>query len=532
MLAYWSTVSPFFSHGQRNRFSCKSDDLQTPTAVPQPKKRAVVIGSGWAGLGAAHHLCKQGLDVTVLEGGYESELSRITSSPDEFGMRGFSYPYRNIFALVEELGIKPFTNWTTSAQYSADGLLEVKFPVLQDLPQWPTPLGTLLYTQFARLDLLDRLTSLPLMAAVVDFDNTDDAWRRYDSITARELFKQFGCSEKLYSSVLDPLLQVGLFAPAEQCSAAATLGMLYYFVLAHQKDFDFVWTRGTVKEKIFDPWIDNLKGKGCKFLNGRRVTDFGYNDETGSISEVVCGKESLKADAVVLAVGIGMLQEIVKSSAVLSRREEFLKVLNLSCTDLLTVKLQLDKKVNIPNASNACSGQDDDSYAWTFFDLNKIYDDYKEEESSFIQADFFNANELLPLKDEDIASKALSCLSKCIKGIDGATIIDKEIGRFPRSLTRYFPGSYKYMMRGTTSFSNMFMAGDWIMSRHGSWLQEKSYVMGIEAANRVVDYLEEGNFAKIMPVEEDESHIQYLRSLSRSFSDLKLQLPWSDFFIQ
>lgn len=53
------------------------------------------------------------------------------------------------------------------------------------------------------------------------------------AVTARELFKWFGCSERLFKNVIGPLLQVGLFAPPEQSSAAATLGMLYY-ILAHQ----------------------------------------------------------------------------------------------------------------------------------------------------------------------------------------------------------------------------------------------------------------------------------------------------------
>lgn len=56
-------------------------------------------------------------------------------------------------------------------------------------------------------------------------------------VTARELFKQYGCSASLYQKVFEPLLQVGLFAPAEQCSAAATLGMLYYYILSHQVRF-------------------------------------------------------------------------------------------------------------------------------------------------------------------------------------------------------------------------------------------------------------------------------------------------------
>ncbi|PQQ14452.1 uncharacterized protein Pyn_20081 [Prunus yedoensis var. nudiflora] len=160
----------------------------------------------------------------------------------------------------------------------------------------------------------------------------------------------------------------------------------------------------------------------------------------------------------------------------------------------------------------------------------------------------YRANELLPLEDEQIVSKVTSYLSNCIKDFKNATVTDKEIGRFPNSLTHFFPGSYKDMMRGSTSFPNLFMAGDWIITRYGSWSQinaeklkiwfaafpsqEKSYVTGLEAANRTVDYLEEGSFAKIIPVEEDEPHIQALRSLNRSFNEITAQFPLSSYFLQ
>jgi hypothetical protein len=35
---------------------------------------------------------------------------------------GFWYPYRNIFSLVDELGISPFTGWNKAAYYSEQGL--------------------------------------------------------------------------------------------------------------------------------------------------------------------------------------------------------------------------------------------------------------------------------------------------------------------------------------------------------------------------------------------------------------------------
>ncbi len=209
------------------------------------KKRVIVVGAGWAGLGATYHLAKQGYDVTLLEagaypGGLVAGWQTTAGKSVEAGIHGFWYPYRNIFSLINELNINPFTTWTRSAQYSTAGL-EVESPIFQDLPKLPTPLGTFIYTQFQRLPLIDRLSALPLLYSVVDFDNSDAAWQRYDSITARELFKTFGVSARLYKEAFEPMLLVGLFAPGEQCSAAATLGMLYYFILAHQPDFDVVW---------------------------------------------------------------------------------------------------------------------------------------------------------------------------------------------------------------------------------------------------------------------------------------------------
>lgn len=522
------TLAPSTLNYRRNRrsgFSCKAETPQfNVNNGDHTKKKVVIVGSGWAGLGAAHHLCNQGFDVTVLvdDNGF--------GNPDDIGIQGFWNPYQNIFSLVNELGITPFTNKIRSALYSTEGL-EVEFPVFQDQPQLPTPLGTFYYTQFTRLSLLDRLTSLPLMAAVIDFDNTDVAWRKYDAITARELFKQFGCSERIYRSVFGPLLQVGLFAPPEQCSAAATLGMLYFISLAHQKDFDMVWCRGTVREKIFNPWMDSLRTKGCRFMDNGKIKDFIFNEETSCISGVVCSNETYNANAVILAVGISEVQELVKNSGALCTREEFLKVLNLSGIDALTCKLQLDRKVNIAHASNVCSTFED-SLGWTFFDLNALHDEHKDSEVTTIRADFYHANELLPLEDELVVTKVISHLSNIIKDFEKARVVKKEIARFPKSLTHFFPGSYRHMMRGSTSFPNLFMAGDWIITRHGSWSQEKSYVTGLEAANQVVDFLEEGSFAKIIAVVEDEPHVQALRTLNRRFNEISDQLPLFDFFLQ
>ncbi len=61
--------------------------------------------------------------------------------------------------------------------------------------------------------------------------------------------------------------------------------------------------------------------------------------------------------------------------------------------------------------------------------------------------------------------------------------------------------------------------------------QEKAYVTGLEAANRVVDHFQEGKRAHIIPVDSDESHVQELRRINKAAKGLLKQLPFAEFFM-
>lgn len=481
------------------------------------QKKVVVVGAGWAGLGATYHLAKQGYDVTLLEaspypGGLVSGWKTEDGKSIEAGIHGFWYPYKNIFQLVKELGLNPFTNWTRSSQYSSAGL-EVESPIFQDEPLLPTPLGTFLYTKFQRLPLIDRLSALPLLYSLLDFDNSPEAWKRYDKVTARELFKQFGVSSRLYKDAFEPMLLVGLFAPGEQCSAAATLGMLYYFILAHQPNFDVVWCRGTVGEMIFKPWVEKIESLGGKILTNKRVTDI-ITDNEGTAKGVVCDQEVFTADAVILGVSISGIKKIVRESKVLNQYPEFYNLSNLGGIDVLATRLWFDKKIHIPLPSNACFGFDKTT-GWTFFDLNYLHDEYKDLSGSVIEADFYHANQLLTMTDEQIINKVHQDLITCIPSFANAKIIDSRVIKVSQGVTHFAPGSYQYLLPAKSPIANLYLSGDWIITNHGSWSQEKAYVTGLEAANLVIKQLG-GNTANIIPVEPDEPHIQLGRVINQN----------------
>jgi uncharacterized protein with NAD-binding domain and iron-sulfur cluster len=239
---------------------------------------------------------------------------------------------------------------------------------------------------------------------------------------------------------------------------------------------------------------------------------------------VVCGDEVFDADAVIFAVGITGMQKIISGSRSLQQIREFRDVMNLSAIDVLATRLWLDRTIPIPRPSNACFGFDQTT-GWTFFDLNALHDDYQDTPGTVIEADFYHANQFLTLDDREIVSIVKQYLTICIPEFAQANIIDSSVIRLAKAVTHFFPGSYQYLLRGQTGVSNLYMSGDWIVTQHGSWSQEKAYVTGLEAANQVIHQFKLGTLAPILPVESDESHIHVARSINQTLRHFGQSLP-------
>ncbi|CAL8469873.1 g9415 [Coccomyxa elongata] len=501
------------------------------TSAASLAKNVVVVGGGWAGFGAAKHLSEQGYSVTIIDaspnpGGLSAGWRTPQGRAVEAGIKGFWYQYHNIFALVRELGIPwPFTDWTTSGFWSPEGLT-TEAPVFSRRPQLPTMLGQFVHTMplFRRLSLADRATMVPLLAAVVDFDATPETYQRYDSMTALELFQKFGVSRALYEEFLRPLLLVGLFAPAEELSAAAVLGTFYFYTLAHQNDFDVCWAKGSVSELLFDPLVRRIEAAGGNIAGGRLVSGLQLDSLTGDVSAVVSrdrsGDETVHpADAVVFAIGISGMQKLVAGCPELGQRAEFARIGNLRSIDCIATRLWFDRRVATRFPANVLSGFEECT-GGTWFNLNDLQDEYKGATGAVVAADFYHSNALMPLSDEAIVARVVRSLETCEPGFLGAQVVDSAVLRFPKAVTHFSPGSYASRPLQMTSFGNVFMAGDWVKGvPHGAngLSQERAYVTGLRAANMVVDRLGRGVHADILPVEPDEPYIAALKNANKTF---------------
>ena len=510
------------------------------------KEKVVIIGGGWGGLSAAYALYKHNKENETKPFSKQYSVTLIEASPRvgglvrdgfksmnglykaEAGQHGFWDNYHNIFQLLDELPNVEvddvLTGYAEQGQYSPNGL-EAIWPVYREQSiSLPTGLAQALYTRFTNLSIVDRMTALPLVLAFSEFDDSFESWQKYDDISFRDLCVKLGVSKRCYNEAFEPMILTGLFAPGSECSAAAALGMAYFFVLKSQNSFDVRWCKGNIGEKIFQPWVETMEeGEGAvEFLTSTRVVGFG-NDEgdDGSCSQITklfCEIQSeekkekvIQADKVIFAVGGAALSNMVKYSPFLSKHAEFRRFANLRGTGVLATRLYLDKKIDTPYSANACWGFDR-GVGMTFFDITKLHEMSSEEfEGSIIEVDYYHAASLIVMNDEDIVQKAKQDLDTILgQSCENANVVDAAVVRLPTAVNWYSPGSYANMPDSISkSITNAYFVGDLVRSRHGSWSQEKAFVSGIEAVNLMLskENVQEG----IIPLSPDEFHVAFGR---------------------
>lgn len=79
-------------------------------------------------------------------------------------------------------------------------------------------------------------------------------------------------------------------------------------------------------------------------------------------------------------------------------------------------------------SSNVLSGFID-NVGGTWFNLNELHDEYQDSPGSVIAADFYHANVLLPMSDEEIVGKIMESLVACEPGFKGAKVEDYAVLR-------------------------------------------------------------------------------------------------------
>ena len=382
--------------------------IASTTVTKSP--HVVVVGAGWGGWGAAKTCLANGCRVTLLDAlpdptGYTPYLTP-TGKPFEAGTRGFWQDYPNINQLIKDMNLKEddiFTPCTNSSFYSQFGL-EATAPVFSasKFPILPSPLGQILATfeLFERLPLLDRASMFGLLYATIDFTRNEEAFEKYDKMTAYELFQKFGLSKRLVDDFIRPTLLVGLFKPPEELSAAVAMELLYFYALAHQTSFDVRWIKGrSIAETIIAPMAQMLKnqyGDMLEIVGGARVSSLSLTDGAPRAPRSAMKRSNLprvtgltytkgsnnnggsitlsEIDACVLALGAKGLKSVLAGSpAVAAASPELTAAASLGSIDVIACRLWFDRKVPTRSPANVFSRFEELRGAGgTFFMLDQL----------------------------------------------------------------------------------------------------------------------------------------------------------------
>eukprot|EP00929_Paragymnodinium_shiwhaense_P097043 TRINITY_DN58819_c0_g1_i2.p1 TRINITY_DN58819_c0_g1~~TRINITY_DN58819_c0_g1_i2.p1 ORF type:complete len:604 (+),score=101.62 TRINITY_DN58819_c0_g1_i2:88-1899(+) len=522
---------------------CKTVMCASGDQTTEPAPRVAVVGAGLAGLGAALASARAGLRVTLLDAAPKPPGVVFKSKdglPLEFGQKGIWYEYPNLLALIDEVvpgGQQAALTPPTPSGFWSERGLESSAPIFSRLPSLPTPLGSLAYTapSFQFLGLGDRLTAVPLITPLLKALEGSEADRQQlDNQSAAALFAEYGVSDNLRRSFLDPLLKALIFRPPEQLSALIVLEVLWSYALKTQNSFDVRWFRGSLDEVLIAPIVSELRRLGVEIQSGARVTDLAFDEVKQSLKTIKYrrsdGEEvELAADGCVLATGVSGLKRIASASPELRRLspEVDAVISGLRAVDCTAVRLLLDQRCPSRFASNVIANMPGlGDMGGTYFVLERTQPQFRTSRyrgKSLVAVDLYGSEELREDSDEAVVERAMSFLEQAESAVfRRARPLQSTVLRAREAATEFAPVSLKSRPTQQTSVRNLFLAGDFVrgLDCSAGLSQERALCAGYAAANMFMDSLSKQRGAEYKRQEissalPDESHVAALRSALR-----------------
>lgn len=509
------------------------------------------------------------------------------------GIHGFWREYKNTFDIMNRIegvhvdqvlgDFSPSVLWSKNGKVAvAPVLLEdedngtnEKIPTLNNLSEesirrfiasnLPPPLDLPVLAELdntkaksgeSKLNLVDLMSGLGLLGAWADFEQESrTSWENYDSQPASKLFSKAGITDALYEEMVSPLLHVLPMCPAYDCSAAAALSCFHVFALQSRGAFDVRWCKGSIAEKIFEPWKHQLERRDVVIRGGARVSSIAKNEDGKYTIQLdsTQGNAGIDCDAVVLAVGATAAGKLTSLSPALSSLEatkDFDKLRGVTCvavrlylkpSSTITTNLKggtHDKTQAPPDVANAmkdspvsvCGAgiggiEELKEVGFCVYDLQRMHDEFsvnnyfnnnveQSDQVAVMEVDFYRADSFVDFSDDEITDLSLQaiCAAFDTEKISSADIIDATVLRARNAVSHFAPNSALYSPDVKLD-DGIYICGDWIdRTGHASWSTEKAVVTARQAAAALSqDFdLKDSKF-DVIPAAKDTPQLSALR---------------------
>lgn len=315
------------------------------------------------------------------------------------------------------------------------------------------------------------------------------------------------------------------------CSAAAALSCFHVFALQSKGAFDVRWCTGSIGQRIFQPWIQQMTARGnVQIQSGKRVTDLRVK---GSAYQVVVqgnNNEVYECDAVVMAVGGTALKKLAVTCPVLQQHVPESRYWKDSLRGVTCVAVRLFFDRSTPKS---WLGSMEDSpvvvcgpnilpelveTGYCIYDLNRLQPTVFSNVTA-LEVDFFRADAIADVeKDDDVAVLTLRAVAAALQipPIAQGPLLEVHVTRARNAVSHFCLHSAK-ASPGIRATQGLYFCGDWIdRTGHSSWSTEKAVVTGRQAALAISkDFGLQGCDTDVLPAAPDTPALAALRNLAR-----------------
>ena len=450
------------------------------------RHRVVIAGAGLAGLAAAKYLNDTGHTVVLLEkrdvaGGKASSWRDADGDWLESGLHVFFGAYRNLLGFLREVNLFDNLTWMPhTLTFSTPGgvLSPLIFP-----GRLPAPLHGL--TAIARnkgvLTNPDKIrTGLGLLWPILGNQAYID---RQDNLTYEEWHLNHGLSRRSLADFFDTMALALNFGTSRDVSAKLLLTVLSHF--GKETDASRVaFLKGAPDERLFQPLLALLRGRGVEVRLGARVKRLRYDPLANSLAGFELEDGTIeRGDTYISAMPAHNLWRTLPDD--LRSRAPFAGLRHLHGVPVMTVQLYFDRPVtgvhNLIFSSR--------SHMSVYAELGQICPDYKRTLAgrTMVELVIAPAAEWFRLSDEELTERVFAEFAERHPAARRARLLKSTVVRIPQSVYRARPGMDRYRPDQETSVPNFYLCGDYtkqdyLASMEGAILSGKRVAEKIVAA--------------------------------------------------
>jgi len=453
-----------------------------------PGTRAVVAGGGIAGVAAATVLCERGVGVTLLErepqlggraGGFSETLATGERVEMERGFHAFFRQYYNLRALLRRIDpnlglLRALDDYPI---LGPDGMVQgfaglpTRTPWQFAALAWKTP-----YLRAGDIAKANARAAIEMLR----FDSVR-TYARFDGMTAAAYLDSLDFPVAARRMLFD-VFSHSFFNPESEMSAAELLMMFHFYMAANREGLIFDVSRRPMGTAIWEPFAAWLSGRGAR-LEMKTAAARVQRSPSGSwLVEHSAG--SVEADLLVLALDVGSLRSLVRSSPALEALQPMADALRAT-RPFAVWRLWLDRPMAADRAP--FSG----TTGVGILDNISVYDRFQDESARWAQAHRGSVVELhayaVPddVPEAEIKASLLAAFHAFYPEARPARILG-ECFLLRQDCPAFAPGSYASRPTVETPLQGLAIAGDFVTMPIPCALMERAAASGFLAANTVL----------------------------------------------